>query len=92
MSIVIKNISNLVTCEGSKLKKGKEMQDAKIIEDGYVVINEDRITAVGCGEGYKDYLDNDSTIIDGTGKTVTPGLIDCHTHVVYGGSREKEPV
>ncbi len=90
MAIIIKNIDCLVTCEGSHRKKGKEMKDAKIKENGYVVIENDRIKAVGEGAGYKEYITSESTVIDGHGKTVTPGLIDPHTHVVYAGSRERE--
>jgi len=30
------------------------------------------------------------TVIDAGGAWITPGLIDCHTHTVYGGNRAKE--
>jgi len=90
LAIIIKNIECLVTCEGSHQKKGQEMKDAKIKENGYVVIENDIIKDVGEGDGYKEYITYDSTIIDGRFKTVTPGLIDPHTHVVYAGSRERE--
>ena len=33
---------------------------------------------------------SEADIIDATGRLVTPGLVDPHTHVVYGGSRERE--
>ena len=46
------------------------------IEDGHVV-------EVGSG------LEGDESI-DCTDKLVTPGLIDCHTHLVYGGTRAEE--
>jgi imidazolonepropionase len=90
LDIIIKNIDCLVTCAGSHSKKGKDMKDAKIKENGYIVIENDKIKAVGEGEGFKEYITSESTVIDGRFKTVTPGLIDPHTHVVYAGSREKE--
>ncbi|MBZ9635291.1 imidazolonepropionase [Clostridium sp. FP1] len=90
LDIIIKNIGCLVTCEGSYRKKREEFKDAKIKKNGYLVIENDKIKAVGEGEGYKEYLTSECTVIDGEGKTVTPGLIDPHTHVVYAGSRENE--
>ncbi|GLC28663.1 imidazolonepropionase [Clostridium omnivorum] len=90
MNTVIKNIGCLVTCRGNAIKTGESLNDAGIIDNGFVVIEEDKILAVGKGEDYKKYLKEDTTIINGENMTVTPGLIDSHTHVVYGGSREKE--
>jgi len=90
LDIIIKNIDCLVTCEGSYRKKGGEFKDAKIIENGYVAIENGYIKAIGQGEGYSEYITNKCTVIDGHSKTVTPGLIDPHTHVVYAGSRERE--
>ncbi len=29
-------------------------------------------------------------VIDASGKVVMPGLVDCHTHLVHGGTREDE--
>lgn len=90
MNTVIKNIGCLVTCRSNAIKTGESLNDAGIIDNGFVVIEEDKILAVGKGEDYKKYLKEDTTIINGEKMTVTPGLIDSHTHVVYGGSREKE--
>jgi len=90
LDIIIKNIDCLVTCAGSNRKKGKEFKDGKIRENGYIVIENDRIKAVGQGEGYNEYITSECKVIDAKGKTVTPGLIDPHTHVVYAGSRERE--
>ena len=84
MRIIIRNIECLVTCSTNNIK------DAGIIQNGYVLIEDTIIKKVGSGDSYKEFLELDSLIIDGTGKTLTPGLVDSHTHVVYGGSREKE--
>ena len=48
----------------------------------------ERILRVGEGQPNNDLVDKHTEIIDYTGKLATPGLIDCHTHLVYGGSRE----
>lgn len=90
MKTLIKNIDCLVTCKGNAKKVKDQMKDAGIIENGYIVMEDSVICEVGSGNGYKKYIDECEAIIDGRGKTVTPGLIDSHTHVVYGGSRENE--
>lgn len=88
--IIIKDISCLVTCAGEGKKSGGEMNDAGIIKNGYIVIKNNRIADVGMGGGYLKWKDNNPIVISGKGKTVTPGLVDPHTHLVYGGSREGE--
>jgi len=84
LKIIIKDIQCLVTCATDNIK------DAGIIENGYVILEDSIIKKIGSGNDYKKFIEDDSIIIDGTGKTLTPGLVDSHTHVVYGGSREKE--
>lgn len=66
------------------------MKDAGIIENGYVIIEDSIISEVGSGNEYTKYNGEFDDIIDGKGKTVTPGLVDSHTHVIFGGSRENE--
>jgi imidazolonepropionase len=90
-NILIKNASELVTCSGFSAKSGREMSDLHIIEDGAVVIEEGRISAVGktreiC-EGAKTPF---KTVIDASGKAVLPGFIDPHTHFVFSGHRAEE--
>lgn len=70
--------------------KGKEMSQATIIEDGYIAIKDGKILAIGSGEPDQSLIASNTKIIDYTGKMATPGLVDCHTHLVYGGSRENE--
>jgi imidazolonepropionase len=90
LNIIIKNIDCLATCRGSHKKIKEELRNAGIIEDGYIIIEKDIIKKIGSGDEYKKYISNSTVVIDGQGKTVTPGLIDSHTHVVYSGSRENE--
>lgn len=90
MNLIVKNIDCLVTCKSNGKKKREQMKDAGIIKDGYIVVKNGLIEAVGEGDGYQKFVNDDYTVIDGAGKTVTPGLVDSHTHVVYAGSRENE--
>ncbi|ENM5757793.1 imidazolonepropionase [Vibrio mimicus] len=58
----------------------------QVTEPQTVVINQGRIQHIG-----QDIdLPTDAHLISCAGKLVTPGLIDCHTHLVYAGSRAHE--
>lgn len=91
-SLIIKNIDKLITLKGEdRPRKGKDLKDIGIVENGIIALNEDKIIHVGKGELPADIdVGEETIIIDGKGKTVTPGLIDSHTHLVHGGSRENE--
>ena len=63
-----------------------------LIPDGYLYIEDGMITAVGSMSSMPEHLSGDAGItqLDAAGKLLTPGFIDCHTHVVYGGHRAVE--
>lgn len=63
--------------------------DQMIVENGAVAIDRGRIVGVGKTEELRGKFEV-GEILDVTGKIVTPGLIDCHTHLIFAGSRERE--
>ena len=83
--IIIRNSSNIVTCAD---KLGPS--DAGIIQDGYIAVQDGRIIDVNSGRAPEELYGENTRVIDAAGKTVTPGLIDSHTHLIHGGSRERE--
>lgn len=89
---LVTNIQELVTCRGPETpRRGGAQSDLSIIENGAVASYDGRIVFVGTTEEAKRIeLVEDGFFLDATGKTVTPGLIDAHTHVVFGGTRERE--
>ena len=70
--------------------RGEEMNQAEIIENGYIAIKDGKIIQIGSGDPSDELIDENTEMHDYSGKLATPGLIDCHTHLVYGGSRENE--
>lgn len=62
-----------------------------IIENGAMAVNDGCIVWIGPMHQLPDYAASRATIIeDLKGAWVTPGLIDCHTHLVYVGNRSNE--
>ncbi len=94
-AIFIRNAAHLVTLQGSSnAPLAKEaMSELGIIENGSVWIEEGVIQAVGTDkvliEKYAGRL-GEAEVLDASGKLVTPGLVDPHTHLVFAGSRENE--
>ncbi|WP_101842658.1 imidazolonepropionase [Halobacillus sp. Marseille-P3879] len=94
-SIYISNAAQLITLAGHSQKPAvkEAMSDLQIIENGSVLIEDGKITAVGPdSELQKKYTDRIKAVkeIDAAGKVVSPGLIDPHTHLVHAGTRENE--
>ena len=58
-----------------------------LIEDAAVAVRDGVLSYVGPRAGLPGGA---ARVIEGRGGLVTPGLIDCHTHLVYGGSRARE--
>ncbi|MCY8519436.1 imidazolonepropionase [Bacillus atrophaeus] len=85
---ILINIGQLLTMESSGPRTGKSMQDLHVIEDAVVGIDNQKIVFAGKKGAEAEYAAAD--IIDCGGRLVTPGLVDPHTHLVFGGSREKE--
>jgi N-acetylglucosamine-6-phosphate deacetylase len=54
--------------------------DAGVLKDAYVLIRDGKIAKVGNDDWYKTAL-VDVPVVDCTGKHLTPGLIDCHSHI-----------
>lgn len=62
-----------------------------LIEDAAIAVEGDRIAWIGRRQDLpKDVEAKCEQHHDARGALVTPGLIDCHTHLVYGGDRAHE--
>ena len=89
--LILKNIGKLVTMQGSSSFRVKEeMNKINIIENAYIAVKNGKILAIGVGDEFGNLCEDDTKIHDAEGLLVTPGLIDSHTHLIHGGSRENE--
>ncbi len=93
-TLIIKNASQVVTSrEASESPLTGEMQgEMTVVENGAVAVDGDKIIVMGTTAEVIAWVETDAEtqVIDATGQVVLPGLVDPHTHVVFGGSREHE--
>ncbi|TWB11294.1 imidazolonepropionase [Nitrospirillum amazonense] len=59
-----------------------------IVRDGVVAMRDGLIAYAGAIADAPDF--DADVVVDCAGRWITPGLIDCHTHLVHGGSRAHE--
>lgn len=88
--LILYNIGQLVTSREIENFQGSCMENIEIIIDGYVAVKDGLILDFGAEEVPKNIVSMGTKLIDMNGYVVTPGLIDTHTHLVHGGSREFE--
>lgn len=87
---LLANAEQIVTCNtnGKNFKNGTEQSELEILHSHSIVIDDDEI---------KDLLPNHSVrnisgfeVIDLKNKIILPGLVECHTHTAFAGSRADE--
>ncbi|WP_320169410.1 imidazolonepropionase [Maridesulfovibrio sp.] len=92
-NLTIINAASLVCIsDRNRPRAGKAQGELDIIRGGAVAIREGEIVSVGTtAEILKKYGD-DTELLDATGKTVLPGLVECHSHPIFAGNRHWEYV
>jgi imidazolonepropionase len=89
-SLFIKNIGTLQTPVGNYPHKGEEQGQNQVMRDVAIEIREGIIQAIYTSEDLLPEEEDFDMILDAEGNLVTPGLVDGHTHLVFGGYRQHE--
>jgi imidazolonepropionase len=84
------NASQVVTCAGPpRARRGKEMTEIGILKNAAVAVSDGRIAMIGAASDLRNAYNN-AEIVDCNGGVLTPGLVDSHTHAVFGKARFEE--
>jgi imidazolonepropionase len=90
MTLLFVNATQVVTCAGpGRARRGAEMRDAGVREGVAVAVADDRIAAVG-PQADLERSYPDAARVDCARGVLTPGLVDSHTHGVFGRARYDE--
>ena len=90
---VIKNTSQVLTLFGvDSPRKGNQMSDLGIIQDGAVAAEGGRIVWVGPEKELSKHVEISpaTKIVDACKCAVMPGFVEPHTHLIFAGTREEE--
>ena len=89
-TIIFHNASQVVTCAGpARGRRGAEMSDAGVLTAAAIAVDNALVAGVGTlSEMERDWPSAER--VDCGGRVVTPGLVDSHTHAVFGRARYDE--
>jgi imidazolonepropionase len=88
--LLVRDLAQLATAAGTEAPlRGEALDEVEVIEDAYVLCEDDRIVATGRMREL-GRLDGDVEELDGRGLSAVPGLVDCHTHACFAGDRVEE--
>jgi len=85
--LVIRNIGELVIYPAGRIR-GRAMSAGDTLPSAALCVDGERIVWFGPQEQLKAPVD--AEVLDAGGGCVVPGLVDCHTHTVFAGTREEE--
>lgn len=88
--LLFTNTSQVVTCAGpSRSRRGGELADCAIVARAVVAVDGDSIAGVGPRDEMQRRFPQ-SEEVDCRGGVITPGLVDSHTHAIFGKPRYEE--
>lgn len=87
--LLITNIGTLATPQGREAKRGKAQGEIQILKNAWILVRDGVIAQVGTGAPGDDARKG-AEVLDAGGNLVTPGLVDAHTHLIFGGWRQNE--
>ncbi len=85
-SLLIHNIGMLATPEGMEPRRGAEQGKLRVLENAWIYLENGEI--ISCGDRNMPITFGEK--LDAGGRLVTPGLVDAHTHLIFGGWRQNE--
>ena len=85
--LLVTNIGVLATPEGTSARSGGAQGEIRTLRDAWVLMEDGLISAVGTGV---PPAAAGARVLDAGGRLATPGLVDAHTHLIFGGWRQNE--
>ncbi|MBO4211648.1 MAG: imidazolonepropionase [Oscillospiraceae bacterium] len=85
-SLLIHNIGMLASPEGLEARRGAQQGQIRVLEHAWVYTENGEIISYGSGTPPVSFGEK----LDAGGRLVTPGLVDAHTHLIFGGWRQNE--
>lgn len=93
-SLLFRHAAQVLTLAGGPAHQplaGPDLSNWRIIEHGYVACLGDTIVGVGpMSELDAARIGPETRVVDASGRVLMPGLVECHTHLVFGGNRADE--
>jgi len=91
-TLLIEHLDQLYTVAGQGPRAGVRQGDIAALADGAIAVSGETIIAAGTSAEVRALVDvtAQTVIVDGRGKSLVPGFVDPHTHVVFAGDRRDE--
>src|SRR5260221_7341358 len=88
---VVANCGQLLTLAGAASARcGATMRNLGILKNAAMLVRDGRIGLVGTWKEVRGAAGALTEEVDAGGRLVTPGFVDAHTHLVFGGNRVEE--
>ena len=89
---LIENADRVYTCRGLAPRSGRQQREAGALPRASIAGQDGQIVALGPAAEVRRSitLTPDARVIEGAGRTVVPGFVDPHTHLLFAGDRSDE--